>query len=102
MKIRKGDNVKVIAGKDKGVTGKVLVAFPKTSQVIVEGVNIKKRHRRPTKSGQHGQIVDKANPIHVSNVQLIDPKGEKPTRVHYKEVKGKKVRMTKSGTELTS
>ena len=103
MKIRKGDNVIVIAGKDKGVTGKVLNAFPKTSQVVVEGVNIKKRHRKPTKSGQQGQIIDKINPIHVSNIMLIDPKDNKPTRIGYTEVKGKKVRVAKSsGTELVS
>lgn len=102
MKIRKGDNVKVIAGKDRGLTGKVLTAFPKKEQVIVEGVNIKKRHRRPTKAGQQGQIIDKTNPIHVSNVQLIDPKANKPTRISYKDVKGKKVRVTKAGTELAS
>lgn len=103
MKIRKNDNVIVIAGKDKGITGKVLNALPKTSQIIVEGVNIKKRHRRPTKSGQQGQIIDKINPIHVSNVMLLDPKGNKPTRIGYKDVKGKKVRVAKgSGTELAS
>ncbi len=103
MKIRTGDNVIVIAGKDKGVTGKVVTALPKTSQVIVEGVNMKKRHRKPTKSGQQGQIIDKVNPIHVSNVMLVDPKSSKPTRIGYKEVKGKKVRVAKgSGTELSS
>ena len=103
MKIRKGDNVIVISGKDKGISGKVLHAYPKASSVIVEGVNIKKRHRKPTKSGQHGQIIDKANPIHVSNVQFVDPKTSKPTRIRIEEKKGKKVRVAvKSGTELAS
>jgi len=110
MKIRKGDNVIVISGKDKGMSGKVLNALPKTSQVIVEGVNIKKRHKKPTKSGQQGQIIDKINPIHISNVMLVDPKGGKPTRVGYKQIEGKKsgmtvgkVRIAKgSGSELTS
>jgi len=103
MKIRKGDNVIVIAGKDKGISGKVLHAYPKTSTLIVDGVNIKKRHRRATKSGQHGQIIDKANPIHVSNVQLIDPKANKGTRVRLVDKNGKKVRVAiKSGTELAS
>ena len=103
MKIHKGDNVIVIAGKDKGISGKVLNAFPKTSQIVVEGVNIKKRHRKPTKSGQHGQIIDKINAIHVSNVMLVDPKENKPTRVGYIEEKGKKVRVAKkSGTKLTN
>ena len=103
MKIRKGDTVKVIAGKDKGKSGKVLRAYPKISSVIVEGVNIKKRHKRPTKSGQHGQIVDKTMPVHISNVQLLDPKTNKLTRIGHKDVKGKKVRVTvKNGTELVS
>ena len=110
MRIRKGDNVIVISGKDKGISGKVLHAYPSTKTLIVEGVNIKQRHRRPTKSGQHGQIIDKANPVHVSNVALIDPKTKKPTRVRYEDKtqpkagkKGKKVRVAvKSGTELAS
>ncbi len=103
MKIRKGDKVIVIAGKDKGLVGKVLHAYPKIESLIVEGVNMKKRHRRPTKSGQHGQIIDKANPIHISNVQLVDPKENKPTRVRYEYKKGKKVRVAvKSKTELAS
>lgn len=103
MKIRKGDKVIVIAGKDKGVSGKVLHAYPKTDTLIVEGVNVKKRHRRATKQGQNGQIIDKANPVHISNVQLIDPKENKPTRVRYEDEKGKKVRVAvKSGTKLAS
>lgn len=103
MKIRKGDNVIVIAGTDKGKTGKVVRAFPKMESVIVEGVNVKKRHKKATRSDQHGQIVEKTMPVHVSNVQLVDPKAEKPTRIGYKEVKGKKVRIAlKSGTELAS
>ena len=103
MKIRKGDNVIVISGKDKGLSGKVLHAYPKTSRLIVDGVNMKKRHRKPTKQGQQGQIIDKANPIHVSNVQLVDPKGGKPTRIKYEDDKGKKVRVAvKSGTKLAS
>ena len=71
MKIKKDDKVKIIAGKDKGKTGKVLRAFPKKDQIIVEGVNIKKRHQKPTKSGQKGQIIDKTMPIHVSNAKKI-------------------------------
>lgn len=103
MKIRKGDKVIVISGKDKGVSGKVLHAYPKDSKVIVEGVNVKKRHRRATKSGQHGQIIDKVNPVHISNVQLVDPKDGKPTRIRMEDKGGKKVRVAiKSGTELTS
>jgi len=71
MKIKKDDKVKIIAGKDKGKTGKVLRALPKLDQIIVEGVNVKKRHQKPTKSNQKGQILDKTMPIHVSNAKKI-------------------------------
>lgn len=71
MKIKKNDKVKIIAGKDKGKTGKVLRALPKKDQIIVEGVNIKKRHQKPTQSNQKGQILDKTMPIHVSNAKKI-------------------------------
>ncbi len=103
MKIRKGDNVKIIAGKDKGKSGKVSRAFPVLNRVLIDGVNISKRHQRPRRENQKGQIVEKAMPIHVSNVMLIDPKVGKVTRVGYKIVKGKKVRVAlKSKTELDS
>lgn len=71
MKIKKGDKIIVIAGKDKSKTGKVLRAFPKTDQLIIEGVNIKKRHQKPTKSNQKGQILDKIMPIHISNIKKL-------------------------------
>lgn len=74
MKIKKGDTIYVITGKDKGKSGKVLRAFPKMDLVLVEGVNIKKRHQRATKANQKGQIIDKAMPIHVSNVALTGSK----------------------------
>lgn len=103
MKIRKGDNIQVISGKDKGKTGKVLKAFPSLDKIIVDGVNVKKRHQKPTKANQHGQVIDKTLPVHVSNVMLIDPKTKKPTRVKYKVIDGKKTRITqKSGTKLES
>jgi large subunit ribosomal protein L24 len=105
MRIKKGDNVIVIAGKDRGKTGKVAVAFPKTSQVIIDGVNVQKRHRKAGKNErQGGGIVDVAAPVHVSNVQLIDPKTNKRTRVRIeKDEKSKKnVRVAKaSGTTLS-
>lgn len=101
MKVRKGDNVIVIAGKDRGKTGKVLRAIPERGQVIVEGVNVKKKHQRPTRQNQKGQIIDITMPLHVSNVQIVDPKTNKPTRVGYKVESGKKVRVAlKSGTVL--
>lgn len=71
MKIKKDDKVKIITGKDKGKTGRVLRAFPKLDQIIVEGVNVKKKHQKPTKSNQKGQIIDKTMPIHVSNAKKI-------------------------------
>ena len=70
MHVKKGDNVIVLAGKDKGKTGKILKAFPKEDKVLVEGVNAKKIHQRPKKSGQKGSIIEKNFPIHVSNVKL--------------------------------
>ena len=101
MKIKKGDTVKVIAGKDKGKSGKVIKALPKDEAVVVEGINIKKRHQRPSKSNQKGQIIDKTMPVHVSNVQLLDPKDNKPTRIGKKLVNDKYVRVAKkSGTVL--
>lgn len=102
MKIQKGDTVMVIAGKDRGKTGKVTRALPKEDQVVVEGVNVKKRHRRPQQAGQHGQIVEKAMPVHVSNVQIVDPKNGEPTRVGVqRQADGSRVRIAKkSGTAI--
>ncbi len=71
MHVKKGDKVMVIAGKDRGKSGPILRALPKRDQVIVEGVNIRKRHQKPTRSGQKGQVVDKTLPIHVSNVKKM-------------------------------
>ena len=79
MKIKKNDNVIVIAGKDKGKTGKITRAFPAKDMVLISGINMHKKHKRATKSGEKGQIVDQAFPLHVSNVMLVDASG-KPTR----------------------
>ncbi len=95
MKIKKDDNVIVISGKDKGKTGKVVKAFPALNRVVVAGVNIKKAHNRPQKSGQKGQIIDKTMPIHVSNVMIVDPKTNKRSRIGLKIDAGKKVRVSK-------
>ena len=101
MKIKKNDIVQIISGKDKGKSGKVLLALPKLARVLVEGVNIKKKCQKPKKSGQKGQILDKTYPINVSNVMLVDPKTKKPTRIGKKLVKGKFVRVSKkSGAVL--
>ena len=101
MKIKKGDSVIVISGKDKGKTGPVLRAFPDQHKVVVEKVNVRKTHEKARKGGQKGQIIDKTLPIHVSNVMIIDPKTHKGTRIGKKKTGNKMVRVTqKSGTVL--
>ena len=99
MKIKKNDNIIVIAGKDKGKTAKVLRAWPKLNRVLVEGVNIQKRHERAHKSNSKGQIVEKPLPIHVSNVMLLE--GKKPVRTSQKLIGDKKIRVSrKTGNEI--
>jgi large subunit ribosomal protein L24 len=95
MKLKKGDTVIVTAGKDKGKTGKISRAFPRRDLVLIEGVNVVKRHRRPTRQNQHGQIVERAMPVDVSNVSLVDPKENTPTRIGYTVRDNKKVRIAK-------
>jgi large subunit ribosomal protein L24 len=95
--IRKNDNVMVISGNARGKTGKVLKVYPEKNRVIIEGVNIIKRHSRPSQRNPQGGIVQKEAPIHISNVMLLDPKSGQPTRVGTKLVKdpttGKKTRV---------
>lgn len=99
MKIKKGDNVIIIAGKDKGKTSKVVRAFPKKNSVIVEGINVHKKHQRARKSGSKGQIVEMAMPINASNVTISD--GGKRARIGKKLVGGKFVRVNKkTGKEI--
>jgi large subunit ribosomal protein L24 len=101
MRIKKDDKVIVMSGKDKGKTGKILRALPRENKVVVEGVNIKKKHQKPTRGGQKGQIIDKTFPVDVSNVMIIDPKTNKPTRIGKKLVGDKWVRVAKkSGTTI--
>ncbi len=100
MFVKKGDKVKVITGKDKGKEGVVLEAFPKKDRVIVEGVNIVKKHQKPNNAAPQGGILEKEAPIHVSNVMLVDPKSGEATRVGYKVVEGKKVRVAKKSGEI--
>ena len=102
MKIKKGDKVVVISGSDKGKEGIVQVVYPKLNKVVVEGVNVHKRHKKPTQQTPEGSILDIYVPIDASNVALVDPKTKKATRVGYKTDKnGKKVRYAKkSGKEL--
>jgi large subunit ribosomal protein L24 len=100
LKIKKGDNVVVLTGRDKGKTGTVMKVMPKESRVVVQGVNVVKRHTRPA-AGQQGGIVEKESTIHVSNVSLIDPKTSKPTRVGFKTVDGgRKVRVARRSGEV--
>ena len=101
LKIKKGDTVIVIAGKYKGVKGKVLKAFPKTNSVIVEKVNFIKKHTRPTQQNQQGGIVEKESSIHVSNVKLYNEKLGDVTRAVFKQVGKNRVRVCKkTGDEL--
>ena len=102
MKIRKGDKVRVIAGKDKGKEGVVMFAFPENDTVIVEGVNLAKKHQRPLSETNPGGIIDKDMPMHVSNVAILSPKTGEPTRVGYKiKDDGTKVRIfKKTGAEF--
>ena len=101
MKIKRDDKVIVLSGKDKGKTGKVLVADPKALKVIVEGVNVATKHQKAQKKGQDGGIIKVETPIYVSKVQLVCPKCGKGTRVGHKIADGKKVRVCKKcGAEI--
>ncbi len=99
MKIRKGDNVVVITGRDKGKSGSVLRVMPTENRLVVQGINLVKRHTKP-RPGQQGGIVEKENPIHASNVALADPKDNKPSRVGFKTVDGRKVRFARRSGEI--
>ena len=100
-RIKKGDTVYVNAGNDKGKTGKVLSVDLAKQRVIVEGVNMVSKHTKPNAKQPQGGIIKKEAPIHVSNLNLIDPKSGKPTRVGFKVEGGKKVRIAKkSGEEI--
>ena len=99
-KIKKGDKVVVLSGKDKGKTGEVTRVLPKDDRVVVSGVNTVKRHQRPTQMNAGG-IEEKDAPVHVSNVALVDPKSGEPTRVGFKTLKdGEKVRVAKKSGEV--
>jgi large subunit ribosomal protein L24 len=98
MKIRKGDTIKMIAGKDKGKTGTVLTTLKATDQVIIEGINVVKRHQKNKRARSQGQIIEKSMPVHASNVALME--GEKTVRVGYtfegEGEKRKKVRVSRA------
>jgi large subunit ribosomal protein L24 len=98
LHVKKDDTVFVITGKDKGKKGRVIAAFPRENRVLVEGINMVKKHAKPSQQNPQGGIINQEAPIHVSNVMLIDPKTNKPTRVGYKVLdNGNKVRVAKSG-----
>ncbi len=100
-RIKKGDTVYVNAGNDKGKTGKVLSVDPAQNRAIVEGVNLVSRHTKPNAKQPQGGIIKQEAPIHMSNINLIDPKSGKPTRVGFKVEGDKKVRIAKkSGEEI--
>lgn len=101
MFIKKGDKVVVITGKDKGKVGIVKIALPKKDQVVVEGVNIVKKHTKSSQDAPQGGRIEFEAPIHVSNVMLQDPETKKPTRVGFEIKDGKKVRISKkSGKQI--
>jgi len=106
MKIRKNDNVIVIAGNNRGKTGKVLKVFPKINRVIVEGVNLRKRHTKPTQKNPQGGITEKEAPVNVSNIMILDPKTNEKTRISSKIIidektgKQKSARVSRSSGEM--
>ena len=95
MKIKKGDNVLVISGKDKGRTGKVVKALPKEAKILIDGINLHKKHVRPKREGEKGQVVNVSAPMNISNVKIVCPKCGKATRLGYKIGKDSKERICK-------
>jgi large subunit ribosomal protein L24 len=100
-RIRKGDTVLVTTGKSKGQRGEVLKVFPVANKALVQGAAMARHHEKPTGYGQPGGIVDREAPIHVSNLKLIDPKSDKPTKVGFRVLEdGRKVRVAKATGEV--
>ena len=102
MHVKTGDKVKIITGKDKGKEGVVLKTLPKKDRVIVEGINIVKKHRKASQTNVTGGILEEEASVHVSNVMLIDPKTGEPTKVGYKVEDGKKVRFARRLANLST
>ena len=101
MRLKKGDRVRVISGKDKGKEGKILVTFPAENKVIVEGVSVASRHSKPTQANPQGGIVKKETPIYASKVMLVCPNTGKPTRIGHAFLEdGRKVRVAKVSGEV--
>lgn len=102
LHVKKGDTVIVTTGADKGKTGKVLKSFPARSRVVVEGVNVRKRHQQPRRTDQKGQVIERPMSVHASNVSLIDPTNGKATRVSKKQAGDSFVRVSKkSGASIS-
>lgn len=99
MKLKKGDNVIVTTGKDKGKKGKIVRVLVSENRVIVEGANMMKRHQRPRRSGEKGSMKNIEMPIHASNVMMLDPKSGKPTRLGKKKVGNKMVRIARKSNQ---
>ncbi len=99
-RIKKGDTVVVLSGKDKGRTGEVTKAMPKDGKVLVAGVNVAVRHRKPSQANPQGGLDRSEAPLHISKVALADPKDGKPTRVRFEERDGKKVRVAVKAGEV--
>jgi large subunit ribosomal protein L24 len=95
MKVKKGDNVLITAGKDKGRTGKIMKAFPRELKILVEGINLKKKHVRPKREGEKGQVVEIPAVLDISNIKIICPKCGKATRIGYALDKDVKKRICK-------
>jgi large subunit ribosomal protein L24 len=99
--VRKGDTVVVVAGKERGKRGRVLRVIPEKSRVVVERVNMIKKHQRPTQKLRQGGIIEREGPIHLSNVMLVDPTSDKPTRIGMRALTdGKKVRVARKSGEI--
>lgn len=100
LHVKKDDTVIVISGKDKGKKGRVIAAYPRENRVLVEGVNMMKKHQKPNQQNPQGGIIEQEAPVHVSNVMHVDPKSGKVTRIGYKVLdNGKKVRIAKKSGE---
>jgi large subunit ribosomal protein L24 len=99
--VRKGDTVMVVAGKERGKRGKVLRVFPDKNRVVIERINMIKKHQRPTQKIRQGGIIEREGAIHLSNVMLVDPASDKPTRIGMKALAdGKKVRVARKSGEI--
>ncbi len=99
MKLKKGDNIIIITGKDKGKKGKITKVLPKDNKVVVEGLNMVKKNQRPRKSGEKGSIISISLPMNASNVMIVDPKTGKGTRIGKKKVGDKFVRIAKKSNQ---